>query len=147
MVFFSILINKLPCNRASNSKIFRKILMPTAQFFHTTDIKIRMRILGLGKVRKVPELIPEQRAIDIGVQIFNELVFFCLFAGVLLFEYYRQSEKEEVKQAKIEVEKIELKKYIHSLELKSEEQFVQVLEMSRIITEFQEDLEKAKKKN
>ena len=120
--------------------------MPTAQFFHNTDIKIRMRILGLGKVRKVPELIPENRAIEVGVQIFNELVFFCLFAGVLLFEYYRQSAKEEVRQAKIEEEKLELKKCIHSLESKSEEQFVQVLEMSRIITELQEDIEKAKKK-
>ena len=91
--------------------------MPTAQFFHTTDIKIRMRILGLGKVRKVPELIPEQRAIEVGVQIFNELVFFGLFAGVLLFEYYRQSEKEEVRQAKIEEEKLELKKCIHRCEI------------------------------
>ena len=91
--------------------------MPTAQFFHTTDIKIRMRILGLGKVRKVPELIPEQRAIEVGVQIFNELVFFGLFAGVLLFEYYRQREKEEVRQAKIEEEKLELKKCIHRCEI------------------------------
>ena len=121
--------------------------MPTAQFFHTTDIKIRMRILGLGKVRKVPELIPENRAIEVGVQIFNELVFFGLFAGVLLLEYYRQIAKEEVRQAEIELEKLELKKCIHSLESKSGEQFVQVLEMSRIITELQEDWEKAKKKH
>ena len=145
--FLSVPFNILLCNRASKSKIFRKILMPTAQFFHTTDVKIRMRILGLGKVRKVPELIPENRAIEVGVQIFNELVFFGLFAGVLLLEYYRQIAKEEVRQAEIELEKLELKKCIHSLESKLGEQFVQVLEMSRIITELQEDWEKAKKKH
>ena len=52
-----------------------------------------------------------------------------------------------MRQAEIELEKLELKKCIHSLESKSEEQFVQVLEMSRIITELQEDWEKAKKKH
>ena len=55
-----------------------------------------------------------------------------------------KSAKEEVRQAELELEKLDLKKCIHSLESKSEEQFVQVLEMSRIITELQEDLEKAK---
>ena len=44
-------------SRAKNSKFFRNyIVLPTAQFFHWADVKIRMRILNLGKVSKVPKV-------------------------------------------------------------------------------------------
>ena len=43
--------------RAKNSKIFRNyVVLPIAQFFHWADVKVRMRILNLGKVTKVPKV-------------------------------------------------------------------------------------------
>jgi hypothetical protein len=39
-----------------------------AQFFHWVDVKIRMRILNLGKVQTVPKL-DEKKAIETGAQV------------------------------------------------------------------------------
>ena len=47
-------------NRARESKIFRKILMPTAQLFHNMDVRLRMRILKLGKVTTVSKAAIQQ---------------------------------------------------------------------------------------
>ena len=102
-------------SRASNSKIFKKVLLPTAQFFHTADVKVRMRILNLGKVTQVPKL-DEKRAFDVGVQLLSEFAIFCIASGILIFEYHRQAAKEELKQDKNELDKRELKGYIESLE-------------------------------
>ncbi len=55
--------------RAKNSKIFsRYVFIPTAQMFHYLDVKIRMKILQLGKVNSVPKL-DEKRAIETGTQV------------------------------------------------------------------------------
>ena len=44
-------------NKARKNKIFRDyICLPVAQFFHWCDVKIRMRVLNLGKVTQVPKL-------------------------------------------------------------------------------------------
>lgn len=55
--------------RARSSKFFReKFCVPVAQLFHWYDVKVRMRILNMGKVTKVPKL-DEQKAIDTGAQV------------------------------------------------------------------------------
>lgn len=55
--------------RARSSKFFReRFCIPVAQLFHWYDVKVRMRILNLGKVTKVPKL-DEKQAIDIGAQV------------------------------------------------------------------------------
>ena len=55
--------------RARSSRIFRDfICIPSAQLFHWADVKVRMRILNLGKVTKVPKL-DEKKAIDTGSQV------------------------------------------------------------------------------
>ena len=44
-------------NRGRKSKFFRNfVILPVAQFFHFLDVKVRMRILNLGKVTKVPKV-------------------------------------------------------------------------------------------
>ena len=55
--------------RARTNDFFRNwILLPTSQLFHWADVKVRMRILNLGKVTKVPKL-DEKKAIDTGAQV------------------------------------------------------------------------------
>ena len=55
--------------RARTSDFFRnRVLLPTSQLFHWVDVKVRMRILNLGKVTKVPKL-DEKKAIDTGAQV------------------------------------------------------------------------------
>ena len=56
-------------SRARKSKVFRDYFcIPMAQFFHWADVKIRMRILNLGKVQNVPKL-DEKKAIETGAQV------------------------------------------------------------------------------
>ena len=56
-------------NRATKSKFFREYFcIPLAQLFHLSDVKIRMKILNLGKVQKVPKL-DEKKAIETGAQV------------------------------------------------------------------------------
>ena len=56
-------------NRARKSKLFRNyICIPVAQLFHWYDVKVRMRVLNLGKVSNVPKL-DEKKAIETGSQV------------------------------------------------------------------------------
>ena len=56
-------------SRARKSKFFRNyICMPPAQFFHWYDVKIRMKVLNIGKVTSVPKL-DEKKAIETGAQV------------------------------------------------------------------------------
>ena len=49
-------------NRGRKSKFFRNfIVLPVAQLFHFLDVKVRMRILNLGKVTKVPKVRTERK--------------------------------------------------------------------------------------
>ena len=68
-------------------------------------------------------------------------------AGILLFEYRRQSEKEEVKQAEIEQEKRDLRDQVDRLAITMDKQSAQLNEMSRITIGLRDDLEAATKKN
>jgi len=59
-------------NRARKSKRFREwFCIPVAQFFHWYDVKVRMRVLNLGKVTSVPKL-DEKKAIETGAQLLSE---------------------------------------------------------------------------
>jgi len=134
-------------NRGRKSKFFRNfIVLPVAQLFHFLDVKVRMRILNLGKVTKVPKL-DEKKAIDTGSQLLSEFVILSVGAGILLFEYRRQGEKEEVKQAEIEQEKRDLRDQVDRLAITMEKQSAQLNEMSRITIGLRDDLEAATKKN
>ena len=51
-------------NRGRKSKIFRNfVVLPVAQFFHFLDVKVRMRILNLGKVTKVPKVRTNRKSV------------------------------------------------------------------------------------
>ena len=63
-------------SRARKSKLFRNyICIPVAQFFHWYDVKIRMRVLNLGKVTSVPKL-DEKKAIETGAQVISYFISF-----------------------------------------------------------------------
>ena len=52
--------------RARSSRVFRDyVCIPVAQLFHWYDVKVRMRILNLGKVTSIPKL-DEKKAIETG---------------------------------------------------------------------------------
>ena len=56
-------------SKARKSKFFRDYFcIPMAQFFHWVDFKVRLRILNLGKVQKIPKL-DEKKAIETSAQV------------------------------------------------------------------------------
>ena len=75
-------------------------------------------------------------------QLLSEFVILSVASGVLLYEYNRQSEKEEAKQAMVESEKRELRETVDHLTFAVEQQAAQVRELSRITVALHEDLSK-----
>ena len=65
----------------------------------------------------------------------------------MIWEYRRQSDKEEAKQIELEREKRELRDHVNHITFTVEEQAAQLRELSRITLALKEDLEKASKKN
>jgi len=128
--------------RARKSKLFREyICIPVAQFFHWYDVKVRMRVLNLGKVTSVPKL-DEKKAIETGSQLLSEFILLAIGGGIVIFEYRRQSEKEEVKTQVIEQEKAEARDQVTNLELTVARQSVQIKELTRLTIAIRDDLQK-----
>ncbi|TRY63060.1 hypothetical protein TCAL_07948 [Tigriopus californicus] len=118
--------------RAKASRIFRTyVCIPTAQLFHWYDVKVRMRLLNLGKATVIPKL-NEEKAIETGSQLLSEMIILGIASTVLIFEYNRSSEKEEAKQEQIEREKAYLVDKVENLELTLEKQTVEIKELRRL---------------
>lgn len=64
--------------------------------YHTFDIKVRMRVLGLGTPDKVPVL-SEKAAIELGADLLSEFFVFGTAAGAIILEYLRQSKNKSAK--------------------------------------------------
>jgi hypothetical protein len=132
--------------RARNSPIFRNwICIPTAQAFHWYDVRVRMKLLNVGKVTNIPKL-NEEKAIDTGAQLLSEMIILSIASSVLLFEYWRSSEKEEAKQEALERDKANLNDKVMNLELQMDTQNAQIRELTRLAHSLRDDVEKRKKK-
>lgn len=126
--------------RARSSRIFRDYFcIPLAQLFHWTDVKIRMRILHLGKVTTVPKL-DEKQAIETGAQMLSEMIIVCVTSSVIIVEYNRQVEKEEAKAVKAEQEKQEMLKKVRELEWTLEAQTREIEQVTRVVRNFHKSL-------
>ena len=75
-------------NRGRKSKFFRNfIVLPVAQLFHFLDVKVRMRILNLGKVTKVPKVRTERKMFTCSTQRFQDKSMHVTGKFFLCFEY------------------------------------------------------------
>lgn len=117
--------------------------IPTANLFHWYDVKVRMRVLNLGKVSSVPKL-NEEKAIETGAQLLSEMIILGIAAGVLIFEYVRSSEKEEAKMEAAEAEKRALLDRVDNLELTLEKQSVQIKTLTQMSNHLDDQLIKVK---
>lgn len=68
-------------------------------------------------------------------------------SGLLIFEYLRQSEKEEVKQREQEREKREFREKVDDISFVVEQQSAQIRELTRLTNALKDALENANKKN
>ncbi|KAJ6626580.1 putative OPA3-like protein [Pseudolycoriella hygida] len=121
--------------RAKKSPFFRDyIAMPPAQFYNWVEVKTKMWALNLGKPTNVPQL-NEAMAIELGANLLGEVIIFTIGAGLLIFEYVRQSKKEAKKEELILIEKKELLNTINDLALQLERQDAQLREINRVVAD------------
>lgn len=128
--------------RARKSKVFRNyICIPVAQFFHWYDVKVRMRVIGLGKVTSVPKL-DEKKAIETGAQLLSEAILIVIGSAIVIFEYRRSALKDEAKAEALEKEKEDVRNQITNLEFTVERQSVQIKELTRLTIAIRDDIHK-----
>lgn len=129
-------------NRARQSRVFRDYFcIPLAQFFHWADVKIRMRILNLGKIQTVPKL-DEKKAIETGAQIFSEFIILFVASSAIFFEYRRSAAKEEAKLAALEMEKQDFQNRVRELELTADRRDAQMRELTRLVITLRDEMVK-----
>lgn len=120
-------------DRAKNNEFFRKyVCMPPAQFYNWVEVKTKMWAMNLGKPMKVPQL-NEAMAIELGANLLGEFIIFSIGAGLLIFEYRRQSNKEANKEEQILQEKLALQAAFDDMAFRIEKQDVQLRELRRLI--------------
>ncbi|XP_002072012.3 putative OPA3-like protein CG13603 [Drosophila willistoni] len=120
---------------AKSSPFFRKyVCMPPAQFYNWVEVKTKMWALNLGRPVNVPPL-NEAMAIELGANLLGEFIIFTIGAGLLIFEYSRQSIKETKKNEAMELEKKQLTNQLTELNFRLELHDTQMREMTRVLAE------------
>ncbi|KAH8388288.1 hypothetical protein KR093_002814, partial [Drosophila rubida] len=122
-------------SNAKSSPFFRKyICMPPAQFYNWVEVKTKMWALNLGRPVTVPPL-NEAMAIELGANLLGEFIIFAIGAGLLIFEYSRQSIKENKKNEAFQLEKMQLTNTLTEMNFRLERQDAQIREMTRVLAD------------
>ena len=103
--------------RAQKNTLFREYLcIPLGRTIHWMDIKVRMRILNLGKLNLVPK-IDDKKAMDLGAQLLLEFIVIIIFSVIVIYQYNESVQKEEKKDVKRHKESNEVIENIKQIEL------------------------------
>ncbi|SPP87732.1 putative OPA3-like protein CG13603 [Drosophila guanche] len=123
-------------SNAKSSPFFRKyICMPPAQFYNWVEVKTKMWALNMGgRSVNVPPL-NEAMAIELGANLLGEFIIFTIGAGLLIFEYSRQSIKETKKTEEIQMEKMQMTNTLTEINFRLERQDAQIREMTRVLAD------------
>ncbi|XP_032305497.1 putative OPA3-like protein CG13603 [Drosophila ananassae] len=123
-------------SNAKSSPFFRKyICMPPAQFYNWVEVKTKMWALNMGgRSVNVPPL-NEAMAIELGANLLGEFIIFAIGAGLLIFEYSRQTAKENKKNEAAQMEKMQLTNTLTEMGFRLERQDAQIREMTRVLAD------------
>lgn len=108
--------------------------MPPAQFYNWVEVKTKMWALNMGGRVNVPPL-NEAMAIELGANLLGEFIIFSIGAGLLIFEYSRQTIKENKKNELAQSEKMELTNMLTEMNFRLERQDAQIREMTRVLAD------------
>lgn len=79
--------------QAQNHEAFKTICIRVAQALHTTDIKLRMSLLGENKIKVRP--LNDKKAVDNGANFLLEAFIFLVAGLLILYESYRSRMKSQ----------------------------------------------------
>ncbi|RCK59683.1 OPA3-like protein [Candida viswanathii] len=77
--------------QAREHERFRKLCIKFAQSMHSTEIKLRMSLLGENKIRVKP--LNDNKAIEQGATFISEFFIFSVAGSLILYESYRSRKK------------------------------------------------------
>ncbi|XP_002736065.1 optic atrophy 3 protein homolog [Saccoglossus kowalevskii] len=118
---------------AKSSELFRRrICMPPAQIYHWSEVNVKMRLLGFGKVKEVKPL-SEAAAVELGAEILGESFIFTVGVGVLVAEFWRQSRNEQHKEDTQNDSIKELQMKVEEMGFIVEQQDAKIRELNRRI--------------
>ncbi|KAI8130483.1 putative OPA3-like protein [Lucilia cuprina] len=124
-------------SKAKEHPLFRNyVCMPPAQLYNWVEVKTKMWALNLGKPVNVPPL-TEAMAVELGANLLGEFIIFAIGAGLLIFEYARQTSNEAKKQEKAKLEKDELTNRLAEMTFRLERQDAQLREMTRVLADIE----------
>ncbi|XP_037812845.1 putative OPA3-like protein CG13603 isoform X2 [Lucilia sericata] len=122
-------------SKAKEHPLFRNyVCMPPAQLYNWVEVKTKMWALNLGKPVNVPPL-TEAMAVELGANLLGEFIIFAIGAGLLIFEYARQTSNEAKKLEKAKLEKDELTNRLAEMTFRLERQDAQLREMTRVLAD------------
>lgn len=77
--------------QAKNSEGFKKACIKIAQTVHSTDVRLRMKLLGENKIKVRP--LNDKKAIDSGANFLSETFIFSVAGLLIFYESYRSRKK------------------------------------------------------
>ncbi|KAK9375827.1 optic atrophy 3 protein-domain-containing protein [Lipomyces chichibuensis] len=100
--------------RAKHHGPFRKVCIAVAQTLHSTDVRLRLGLLGdAGKAKVRP--LNDAKAIEMGANFLSESFLFSIAAGAIIFESVRSSRKSSARQESVEDDISELQAEVAKL--------------------------------
>ncbi|KAJ8097304.1 optic atrophy 3 protein-domain-containing protein [Lipomyces tetrasporus] len=100
--------------RAKHHGPFRKVCITVAQTLHSTDVRLRLGLLGDASKAKVRPL-NDAKAIDMGANFLSESFLFAIAAGAIMVESVRSSRKSSARQENVEDNISELQEEVSKL--------------------------------
>ena len=101
--------------------------------YHKFDTTIKLRILGMGRVKDVKPM-SEEAAIELSSDMLGELIIFSVGAGCIYLEYRRQMKRDQNKENYQNSRIQELESTVGDLGLELEMQKAQIAELRRALT-------------
>ena len=124
--------------RAQKSEAFRNyICIPLGQSYYWLDVKVRMRLLNLGKATSFPKL-DDKKAIELGAQLILEFIIVVVFSVITIYEHNRSSEKEEEKRKQRDLHNKEVNDRIKYLECALQKQSAQLKNVAYLLNAMRE---------
>ncbi|XP_053399330.1 optic atrophy 3 protein homolog [Mercenaria mercenaria] len=119
---------------ARASPTFKKICMKPAELYHSYEINIKMRILGLGKPTQKQALSPD-KAVELGAEMIGEITLYTFLVGILYAEYSYSARNSEREKDEKKQYLMSLERHVTELELNSARVEAELRELQRKVGE------------
>ncbi|KAM3179106.1 hypothetical protein ACTXT7_001244 [Hymenolepis weldensis] len=127
--------NRLKKRATVNGFFRRYVCIPSGQFYHFWDTRLKLQLLGLGKPTEVKKLTDENAA-EIGAGMLGEVIIFSIGTFLIYLEYRRQGRNEAIKENKARSDVETLQEAVKNLESRVVSQSEAIYQLSKRLESF-----------